>query len=309
MSSVVAVASALSSLDGLVDALLAPVAGALGVLAAASVLPPAFAHGFVARALVAVLLTTPLLGALGVVVTARRLAFFSTALGQAAMAGVAVGVFLGEPVEAPWVGMLGTTAVCAVWLVILRRHGRLPADTLIGVFLALSLAFGLAALVFVTRRFNLHQLEGVLLGNPLTVRGSDLVVIAVVAVVAAVVAWRCAKPLLLDALDPGLAAATGQKVIVFELTFVLALAAAVVVTSRMVGALLVEALLVVPAATARLLWPGFSRNVLASSVIALVSGVGGLVLSTASFLPAGAAIVLVGGVLFAVAVIVGERRS
>jgi zinc transport system permease protein len=271
---------------------------ALAALAAAGVLPPAFAHGFLARALLAVLLVTPLFGALGVLVTARRLAFFSTALGQAAMAGVAVGVALGEPVDAPWVGLLGTTGLCAVWLVLLRRHGRLPADTLTGVFLALSLAVGVAALVVVTRRFNVHQLEGVLFGSPLTVRSGDLVVVAIVAVVVGVILVRTAPALLLDALDPGLAAAAGRRVLVAELAFVLALAAAVVVASRVVGALLVEALLVLPAATARVVGPGLGRNVVVAVVVALLAGIAGLVVSAASPVPTGAAIVLVGGVVF-----------
>ncbi|MBM4279779.1 MAG: metal ABC transporter permease [Deltaproteobacteria bacterium] len=292
---------------GVVDDVVDALSRALAALAAAGALPPAFAHSFLAKALLAVLVVTPLFGALGVLVTARRLAFFSTALGQAAMAGVAVGVALGEPVDAPWVGLLGTTGLCAVWLVVLRRHGRLPADTLTGVFLALSLAAGVAALVVVTRRFNVHQLEAVLFGSPLTVRSADLVVVAVVAVGVAVIAAGAAPALLLDALDPGLAAAAGRRAFFAELAFVVALAAAVVVASRVVGALLVEALLVLPAATARAWGAGLGRNVVTAVVVALASGVLGLVVSAATPVPAGAAMVLVGGVFFVGAVVLGGR--
>lgn len=291
-------------LDDVVDAL----SGALASLASAGALPPAFAHAFMARALLAVLIVTPLFGALGVLVTARRLAFFSTALGQAAMAGVALGVALGEPIDAPWAGLFGTTTLCAVWLVVLRRRGRLPADTLTGVFLALSLAVGVAALVVVTRRFNVHQLEGVLLGSPLTVRSTDLALIALVAVVVAVVAARTASTLLLDALDPGVAAASaGRDALRSELAFVVVLAAAVVVASRVVGALLVEALVVLPAATARATGAGLRKNVVVAVVAALASGVVGLVVSAATPVPAGAAIVLSGGALFGLALLAGAR--
>jgi zinc transport system permease protein len=295
-----------------VDAIVAALSSSLAALAARGLLPPAFAHAFVARALLAVLIVTPLFGGLSVLVTARRLAFFSTALGQAAMAGVAVGVALGEPVDAPWAGLFGTTALCAVWLVVVRRSpgvaGRLPADTLTGVFLALTLAAGVCALVIVTRRFNVHQVEGVLFGSPLTVQSRDLVVVAVVAVVVAVVAAACARALLLDALDPGLALAAGRRALAAELAFVVALAAAVVVASRVVGALLVEALVVLPAATARVLTNGLARNVAVAVVAAVVAGAAGLVVSAAWPVPAGAAMVLCGGALFAVAVAVGRRH-
>jgi zinc transport system permease protein len=290
-----------------VDGLVALLHQGLSALASSGALPPAFAHAFLARALLVVLLVTPLFGALGVLVTARRLAFFSTALGQAAMAGVAVGVALGEPIDAPWAGLLGTTTLCAVWLVVLRRHTRLPADTLTGVFLALTLAVGVAALVVVTRRFNVHQLEGVLFGSPLTVQSTDLVVVGVVAVVVSIAAIATAPALLLDALDPGLAAAAGRRALAAELVFVVALAAAVVVGSRVVGALLVEALVVVPAATARALGVGLLRNVIVAVVVALAAGVLGLIVSAASPVPVGAALVLCGGVFFVVAVVVGRR--
>jgi zinc transport system permease protein len=302
------VTPALDETVPVVDVVVDALARALAALASSGALPPAFTHAFMARALLAVLVVTPLFGALGVLVTARRLAFFSTALGQAAMAGVAVGVALGEPVDAPWAGLFGTTILCAVWLVVLRRHGRLPADTLTGVFLALTLAVGVAALVVVTRRFNVHQLEGVLFGSPLTVRSIDLVVVAVTAIVVAVVAGRAASALLLDALDPGLAAAAGRNALRSELAFVVVLAAAVVVASRVVGALLVEALVVLPAATARALGAGLRENVVTAVVVALLSGVAGLVVSAATPVPSGAAIVLSGGVLFVLAIVAGGRR-
>jgi ABC-type Mn2+/Zn2+ transport system permease subunit len=94
-----------------------------------------------------------------------------------------------------------------------------------------------------------------------------------------------------------------------ELAFVVVLACGVVVASRVVGALLVEALVVLPAATARALGAGVVKNVVVAVVVALVSGVAGLVVSAASPVPAGAAIVLCGGVLFVLAVVVGAKRG
>jgi zinc transport system permease protein len=292
----------------LVDALIAALAVPLRALAERGVLPPAFAQLFLARALVGVVLVTPLLGALSVLVTARRLAFFSTALGQAAMAGVALGVALGEPVDAPWAGLFGTTILCALWLVVLRRHSPLPADTLTGVFLALTLAVGVCALVVVTRRFNVHQLEGVLFGSPLTVGSGDLVVLAAALVVVVVAVVATAPALLVDALDEGMARAAGYRSFRSELVFVAALAVAVVVASRVVGALLVEALVVVPAATARSWATGLRAQVVVAVAVALASGVTGLVASAVVPVPAGAAVVLCSGFAFLASLVLAPRR-
>jgi len=274
-----------------------------GGLVERGLLPPAFVHPFMARALLAVVIVGGLFGLLSPLVQARRLAFFSAALGQSAMVGVAVGVFLGEPIEAPWAGLFGVTILAALWLVFARRRLRLPADTLVGVFLALSLAAGVTALVLVTRRFNIHQVEAVLFGSPLTVTDADLGVLLVVAAVVMVAVALTTRSLLLEALDPGLAAAAGVRTALLEYVFVAVLACAVVVALRVVGALLVEALVVVPAATARLLSSSWRTVTALSVVLGVVGGVLGLILSASSLIPAGAAIVLVLGAAFVVAAI------
>ena len=283
-----------------------------GQLVQAGVLPPAFVHLFMARALIAAVVVGGVFGLLSPLVQARRLAFFSAALGQSAMVGVAVGVFLGEPIEAPWAGLFGVTTLSALWLVFARRRLGLSADTLVGVFLAISLAVGWTALVLVTRRFNIHQVEAVLFGSPLTVSDADLGVLMLVSVVVVAVVAASTRPLLLDALDPGLAAAARLRTGWWEYVFVAVLACAVVVALRVVGALLVEALVVIPAATARLLSSSWRRVTALSAVLGVVGGVAGVVVSAASLVPAGAAIVLCLGAAFVVAglwsVLRGGRR-
>lgn len=280
-----------------------------GDLVVRGLLPPAFVHPFMARALIAVVVVGGLFGLLSPLVQARRLAFFSAALGQSAMVGVAVGVFLGEPIEAPWAGLFGVTILAALWLVFARRRLRLPADTLVGVFLALSLAAGVTALVLVTRRFNIHQVEAVLFGSPLTATDGDLGVLLVVTALVVVAVAGTTRTLLLDALDPGLSAAAGGRTALLEYVFVAVLACAVVVALRVVGALLVEALVVVPAATARLLSSSWRTVTALSVVLGVVGGVVGLIVSAASLVPAGAAIVLVLGAAFVGAALWGSVRG
>ena len=115
-----------------------------------------------------------MLGGLSHLVVTRRMAFFSAALGQAALTGVAIGLLLGEPLNAPYGGMFGFCLLATLAMVFVKRHATLPPDTLIGVFHALTLGLGLCLLVRVTRQFNVHQVESVLFGSLLTVTDADL---------------------------------------------------------------------------------------------------------------------------------------
>ena len=268
---------------------------------------------FVQRALVAVLLAGVLLGALSHLVVARRLAFFSAALGQAVLTGVALGVLLGEPVEAPWGSVLGFSLLVGVGLVFVRRHSALPTDTLVGVLLAFTLGLGVALLVLVTRRFNVHQLEAVLFGSVLTVTAADLWLLLGVAALVLGGCGRLANRLVLEALDARLAAAARLPAARDEYLFVVLLTVAIVVSVKVMGALMVEAMLVVPAATARNLGPGLRTSLLGGVAVAVLAGVGGLGVSTQVAVPSGAAIVLALSVLFAASLLLrpllGRRRG
>ena len=138
-----------------------------------SVLSEWFEYPFLVRGFLCVLLLAPLLGGLSHLVVARRMAFFSAALGQAALTGVCVGLLIGEPLNAPYGGMYGFCLLSALAMVYAKRRSRLPPDTLIGVFLALTLGLGLCLLVAVTRQFNIHQVEAVLFGSLLTVTDTE----------------------------------------------------------------------------------------------------------------------------------------
>src|ERR1700752_1321970 len=149
-----------------------------------------FEDPFLVRGVLCVLLLAPLLGGVSPLVVARRLAFFSAALGQAAITGVCVGLLIGEPLNAPYGGMYGVCLLSALAMVYAKRRAKLPPDTLIGVFLALTLGLGLCLLVAVTRQFNVHQVESVLFGSLLTVTDGDLLLLLTVGVLVAILLVR-----------------------------------------------------------------------------------------------------------------------
>lgn len=267
-------------------------------------------YPFLVRGFICVLLLAPLLGGLSHLVVARRMAFFSAALGQAAITGVCVGLLIGEPLNAPYGGMFGFCLLSALAMVYAKRRSKLPPDTLIGVFLALTLGLGLCLLVAVTRQFNVHQVEAILFGSLLTVTDTDLVLLVVAFAVVALLLFRHYNDLLLDSLSLPLAAARGLNSAFLEYGFAIVLTIAILVSLKMIGALLVEALIIVPAAAARNIAIGTRSYLVWSVMVAFAAGAGGLMISTRVLVPTGGAVVLAASLIFFVTLGVGAfRRS
>jgi zinc transport system permease protein len=280
----------------------------LAALAGADWLPASLGYPFVVRGVIAVLVLGPLLGGLSHLVVARRLAFLSTALGQAALTGLTIGLVLGEPLNAPYGGIFGFCLLSSIGMVYVKRRAALPTDTLIGVFLSMTLGLGICLLVAVTKRFNIHQIEAVMFGSILTVTDGDLALLLTLAVViAGVLAWRY-NDLLLDSVSRPLAAVSGVSSAALEYLFIVLLTLAIVVSLKIIGALLVEALVIVPAAAGRNL-AGDTRSYVAASVVtAVVAGLLGLALSTRFLVPSGGAVVLALAILFFVTLAGGRVR-
>ena len=271
-------------------------------------LPGVFQYAFFVRGLIAVLLVAPLLGGISHLVVARRLAFLSTALGQAALTGLTIGIVLGEPLGSAYGGIFGFCLLSGIALVYVKRRATLPPDTLIGVFLALTLGLGICLLVAVTKRFNIHQIEAVMFGSLLTVTDADLVLLLVLGLLVVLLLARHYNGLLLDSLNPPLARVAGFPADLLDYVFVVLLTISIVVSLKVIGALLVEALVVVPAAAGRNLARGMRSHLAWSIACALVAGFGGLALSSAVPVPSGGAVVLALAALFFVTLGAGALR-
>jgi zinc transport system permease protein len=280
----------------------------IGQLAQNGLLPDDFQYPFLIRGFLCVLVLAPMLGGLSHLVVTRRLAFFSAALGQAALTGVAIGLLLGEPLNAPYGGMFGFCLLSTLTMVFVKRHATLPPDTLIGVFHALTLGLGLCLLVVVTRQFNVHQVESVLFGSLLTVTDGDLALLVGVGVIVFALLVREYNRLLLDSLSRPLAGVAGTDSAFLEYFFAVLLTVAIVVSLKIIGALLVEALVVVPAAAARNVSRSTRTYFLWSVAIAFLAGAGGLGISTRLLVPTGGAVVLAVSVIFFITLAIGRLR-
>jgi zinc transport system permease protein len=269
-------------------------------------LPEAFQYDFVARGVVAVLVLAPLLGGLSHLVVARRMAFFSTTLGQAALTGLVIGVAAGEPLDGTYTAILGFCLLVGIIMAYVRRQTTLPPDTVIGVFMAFTLGLGICLLVAATRKFNIHQIEAVMFGSLLTITDRDLVLLIVLAATLAVVIAAGYNVLLQDSLSPPIAKAGGAPTAVIDYGFVVVLTIAITVSLKVIGALLVEAMVVVPAAAARNVARTTRGYLVYSIAIAAFAGLAGLAISSAWQVPTGGAIVLALSVCFFLTLPVGR---
>lgn len=274
-------------------------------LAYQNVLPDAFAFGFVINALLCAIIIGPLLGAVGTMVVTKRMAFFSQAVGNAAMTGVAIGVLLGESYTEPYISMFAFCILFGLILNFTRNHTSLSSDTLIGVFLSISLAVGASLLLFVSARVNTHILEAVLFGSVLTVSDTDMNVLLVVAFVVLAVGIPLFNRMLLASLNPSLARARRVPVKLLEYVFVLMITLLTVACLKIVGAVLVEALLLIPAAAARNICSslkGFVGWSIAFSTFSCIAGVL-IPMQWELPLPSGGAIIMVAAIIFVITMI------
>lgn len=267
----------------------------------AGYLPEALAYGFVVNALLAGLMIGPVLGGLGTLVVVKRFAFFSEAVGHAALTGVAIGILLGEPYTGPYGSLFGYCLLFGILLNYLRNRTGLSPDTLIGVFLSVSLALGASLLLMLAGKINVHILENVLFGSVLTVSAEDLLVLGIVALLVVTLALPLYNRIMLASFNPQLAAVRGVAVKTLDYLFVVLVTLVTVAAVKVIGAILVGALLVIPAAAARLVSQSLKGFFFASVIIATLSTLLGILLPIMFDLPvpSGAAIILVAGLCFA----------
>jgi zinc transport system permease protein len=260
--------------------------------------------GFMQRALATAVLVGVVCGVLGFFVVLRRLAFIGVGISHSAVGGVAIGILCG-------VSPLFTAGAFAVAVALgiawAERRGVVGEDALIGVFLSGAMALGL---VLISARQGYQQdLFGYLFGNVLAISSGELA--ALFAVGAGVLAVLAAifRPLLFAAFDAEVAEAYGHPVAALDRALLVLLAVTVVLAVRLVGVLLVEALLVVPAATAVLWVRSFRQQVALAALLGAGSGVAGLAAAWFLDLAAGGSVVLVAVAIFFLSLLARPRAA
>lgn len=258
---------------------------------------------FMQQALLGLLLLAPMASVLGVEVITFRMAFFSDAIGHSAFAGVALGLLCAVPprLSMPLFGLLVGLCIVAV-----RRKSNLSADTVIGIAFSAVVAFGLAV---VSRAAGVaRDMQRFLYGDILTITEGEIAFLFLLLLALLVFQILGYNRLLLIALHPVMARAHGVRVAQWQYVFAGLLAVVVMFSVWAVGVLLVTALLIVPAATARNLAHSAGGMFWWAILVGTSSAFVGLVLSAQEWLAtsSGATIILVACGWFAVSLL---RRS
>ncbi len=267
-------------------------------LAKAGYLPSMFEHAFMVRGMIAAMIIGPVLGGMGTVVVTRKLAFFTQTVGHASLTGVALGLLFGEPMEGTYAGLFGFCLIVALLMTFVKNRARVSNDTVIGVVLAQVLGIGILMLVLVTKQFNVHQIEAILFGSLITLNNNDLIFLIIIAFIASIIGGMIFNRTMLAAFNPIMAKARGVRPVLLEYVFITVLTAVIVASLKLVGALLVLVLMVVPAAGAQNISKNLVQFFWLTIVFSTISTVVGLFVSALWPVPTGASIVLVASIVF-----------
>lgn len=244
-------------------------------------------YTFMKNALLAILLITPLFGMLGTMAVDNKMAFFSDALGHSALTGIAIGVVLGW--ENQMAAMLLFGILWAVLITFVKHNSKMSADTIISVFSSTSIALGLVVL---SRGGAFAKYSSMLVGDVLSVTQGDLAALLFTLIVAVVCWLLLFNPLMITSVNSPLARSRGIRSRMTEYAFTIIVAVAVMMSIRWVGVMLINSLLILPAAASRNVARNAAHYLRLSVLIAMVCGVTGLILSYYINTSAGAAIVL-----------------
>ena len=264
----------------------------------------AFRFDFMKNALLAVILLTPLLGLLGTMAVNHQMAFFSDALGHSALTGIGLGIVLG--LRNDLAAMLIFGVIWAILICLIKQSGSASTDTIISVFSSTSVPAGLLILA---RGGQFAKYSALLIGDILAVTPQDLLYL-LLALAGTVILWTVLyNALLMTSVDPMLARSRGIRTRLIECGFVVLVAVAVMLSIRWVGVMLINALLILPAAAGRNLARTSRQHAAWTVGIALLSGLTGLTASYYLDTSAGATIVLVTAVFYAISLVVRGFRK
>ena len=249
---------------------------------------------FMKNALLAVLVITPLFGLLSTMVVHSRMSFFSDALGHSAFTGMAIGALCGLS-DPSWSAVI-FAVIFAVLFNLVRRNTSLASDTVIGVFSSTAVAMGIFISTMGGRSFT--RFNSLLIGDILSVEPAKIGLLALI-LLGSVVFWALSfNPLMLSAIHPALADSRGIRVFWQETLFSVVIAVMVTLSMTWVGLLVINSLLVLPAAAARNVAKNMAQYHLFSVLGAMLAGVAGLMTSYYLGPSAGASITLFLAVFF-----------
>jgi zinc transport system permease protein len=250
-------------------------------------------YTFMKNALLAILIITPLFGIMGTMIVNNRMAFFSDALGHSALTGIALGTLLG--LSDTNISMLIFAVIFALLLNKIKRRKTVSTDTVISVFSSLSIAIGLMIL---SRGGNFAKYSNLLVGDILSITAKEIGLLLVIFIITVLFWFVGFNKLHAVGVNETLARSKSINVNLVEDCFSVIIAIIVMFSIKWVGILIINALLILPAAASRNLSSNMREYHLFSILVALFSGITGLILSFYSGTATGPTVVIIAALIF-----------
>ena len=250
-------------------------------------------YTFMKNALLAIILVSPIFAILGTMIVNNKMAFFFFLLGHSALTGIAIGMLLG--ISNINISMILFAVIFALLLNFVKNKTTYGADTIISVFSSIAIALGLAILA---QTGNFNKYSSYLVGDILSITSSEIFYL-LLAFIAVILFWYFMfNKLNVISINSTLAKSRGINIKLIDNIFVILIAVIVMVSIRWVGILLINSLLILPAAASRNIAKSMRSYHLFSVIFSLFSGICGLIISYYWNVPTGPMIVIISGIIY-----------
>lgn len=259
-------------------------------------------YDFMKNALIAIIIITPLFGILGTMIVNNKMAFFSDALGHSALTGVAIGIIFG--ITDTNISMIIFAIIFSLLLNKIKSTNMISADTVISVFSSLGIAVGLAIL---SKGGNFSKYSAMLVGDILSITSKEILFLLAIFVITIIFWFLCFNKLHALSLNITLAKSKNINVKLIDNLFVIIIALIVMLSIKWVGILIINALLILPAASSRNIAINIRQYHFYSIIFSVFSGIMGLIVSYFNNISTGPTIVIIASIIFFITFLLKEK--
>ena len=258
-------------------------------------------YDFMKNALIAIVLLCPLFAILGTMIVNNKMAFFSDALGHSALTGIAIGMIFGISNN---IAMVIFAIIFSILLNLVKHKTTYGADTIISVFSSIAIALGLAILASVG---NFNKYSSYLIGDILGISQEEIVYLTIAFVIILLVWIFLFNKIHTISINTSIAKSKGINVLLIDNIFVISIAIIVMLSIKWIGILLINSLLILPAASSRNIAKNMRQYHLFAIIISLISGIAGILISYYINIPTGPAIVILSGIIYFITFILKNK--
>ncbi len=250
-------------------------------------------YAFMKNAFLAILLVSPIFAILGTMIVNNKMAFFSDALGHSALTGIAIGSILG--ISNMNISMFIFAVIFAILLNLVKNKTSYGADTIISVFSSIAIALGLAILA---QSGSFNKYSSYLVGDILSISKIEIIYLFIAFILVFIFWGKLFNKLNAISINPVLAKSKGINVKLLDNMFAIIIAVMVMISIRWVGILLINSMMILPAASSRNIAKNMRSYHAYSIIFALFSGIVGLIISYYTNIPTAPMIVILSGIIY-----------